>query len=898
MLLHAAIHWPDVADPQLWPLAVQHAVWIYNHVPFVGTGLSPFDVWTKSRFPLRELHHLHVFGCPVYVLEKKLADGKSIGRWHARSQRCIYVGFSDSHSKTVPLVLNPATGSITPQWNVTVDDYFSTVASSFEDLPDFNDTEWRDLFGTKTYHIQPAWDDLDDPDPDLPSSGPSFTPQMTKSHSTQDRLFDNRPPISPSGGAPFSSPGGAPFSSTGGASPRPSPLLSPSSSSSPFQEESFDLEMEKKKSHPPVKLSPTYARILKDPPQAPPTPTPDQIRSHYPSVAPPTPSVSPTALKKLADHNNTGRSEPTLRFKRERKPPSILNYDALGGNIADSGGLSLDLNLPEMGFAFKAVFHDFPTLGDAENAFVPICQAFEEEISEMYNIEIEIYKASKKKDPDTLSFDAAMRDYPNIRAWLESALKEITQLESKQCWIEIRKCEIPKGAKLIPCTWVFRIKRNPAGDIIKFKGRICLRGDLMDSNEESFAPVCMWSSVRYFLIMAIILNWVTVSVDWNNAFIQAVLKTPMYMATPRGFSNKYGSDGCLKVLKSLYGSKFAPRNWYMHLRSALIDKLGMKECPQDKCLLYRKDLLLVLYVDDAGIAAPTRKHIDDFVQELRDLDFDLDIEDDFNSYLGIGIEPFPDGSRHMTQSGLIKKILKTTQLENCKPNNTPARPLALGSDPDGELFDEHDFSYASVVGMLLYLSNNTRPDITFAVSQVARFTSSPKLSHAKAIKHIVRYLAGTIHKGLIVKPDGTFNIRTWVDADFSGIYGQEPEDNPKSAQSRFGYIITFAGMPLVWKSKIIDEICLSTLHAEYVGLTHAVKAMIPIRDMIAFVLEHLNLPTESPEIHCSVFEDNQGAYLLATNQRISPRTKYFNVKYHFSSGNMYLIQSRILTDGS
>ena len=76
----------------------------------------------------------------------------------------------------------------------------------------------------------------------------------------------------------------------------------------------------------------------------------------------------------------------------------------------------------------------------------------------------------------------------------------------------------------------------------------------MDSNEESFAPVCNWSSVWFFLIMALILGWETVSVDWNNAFIQAVLKTPMYMSIPRVFKSKYGSDGCLKVSKYLYGS--------------------------------------------------------------------------------------------------------------------------------------------------------------------------------------------------------------------------------------------------------------------------------------------------------------------------------------------------------
>ena len=52
MMLHSAVHWPDVSDPTLWPLAVKHAVWIHNRLPQPSTGLSPIDLWTKQRFPL------------------------------------------------------------------------------------------------------------------------------------------------------------------------------------------------------------------------------------------------------------------------------------------------------------------------------------------------------------------------------------------------------------------------------------------------------------------------------------------------------------------------------------------------------------------------------------------------------------------------------------------------------------------------------------------------------------------------------------------------------------------------------------------------------------------------------------------------------------------------------
>ena len=80
MLLHAAVHWPEVSDPTLWALAVHHAVWIYNRIPNISTGLSPMDLWTRNIYPLCHLHSLHVWGSPVYVLHENLSDGKSIGR--------------------------------------------------------------------------------------------------------------------------------------------------------------------------------------------------------------------------------------------------------------------------------------------------------------------------------------------------------------------------------------------------------------------------------------------------------------------------------------------------------------------------------------------------------------------------------------------------------------------------------------------------------------------------------------------------------------------------------------------------------------------------------------------------------------------------------------------------
>ena len=157
---------------------------------------------------------------------------------------------------------------------------------------------------------------------------------------------------------------------------------------------------------------------------------------------------------------------------------------------------------------------------------------------------------------------------------------------------------------------------------------------------------------------------------------------------------------------------------------------------------------MVLYIDDVGIAAPTQI-MQKFGKELQQEGFNLEIEGDFTKHLGIGIEEQEDGTHHMSQKGLITKIIKTTKVTDCKPNQTLTTQVALGSDPEGEPYNQKDWNYASLVGMLLYVSNNIIADITFAVSQVAGFTAAPKLLHTKAIKSIVRYLARDLDKGLI-----------------------------------------------------------------------------------------------------------------------------------------------------
>jgi hypothetical protein len=158
----------------------------------------------------------------------------------------------------------------------------------------------------------------------------------------------------------------------------------------------------------------------------------------------------------------------------------------------------------------------------------------------------------------------------------------------------------------------------------------------------------------------------------------------------------------------------------------------------------------------------------------------------------------------MTQMRLIKKIITTTKMENCNPNWVPATKEALGIDPKGKPMEE-DWSYPSVIGMLLYLLTNMRPDIAFAVSQVACFKHNPKKSHATAIKMIIRYLARTSDKGTIAKPTGSLLIDCYVDADFASLFGRDPDASRSSAKSNLGYVITLHQGDTLQKFKMMYQ---------------------------------------------------------------------------------------------
>lgn len=401
---------------------------------------------------------------------------------------------------------------------------------------------------------------------------------------------------------------------------------------------------------------------------------------------------------------------------------------------------------------------------------------------------------------------------------------------------------------------------------------------------ETYAPVATWPSIRLIMVHTLLQGWHTRQIDYVQAYPQADIEVDLYMEIPKGFEIKGSKPGefVLKLHKNIYGQKQAGRVWNQHLVNRL-KSIGFIQCKSDECVFFKGNAVYALYTDDSILAGPDPDELDRIIEEMKQAKLDITVEGDLADFLGVKITRKSDGTYHLTQPHLIDSILKDLRLDgnDTKIKDTPAlSSRILTSHPESPDFD-NNFHYRSVIGKLNYLEKCTRPDISYAVHQCARFTINPKEEHGKAIKWLGRYLKGTADKGLILKPDES-SFQVYVDSDFAGNWDRNTaQDDKATARSRYGYIIMYAGCPIVWASKIQQEIALSSTEAEFIGLSYALRTTIPIMELLKeFQANGHKIQSVYPKVHCKVFEDNSGAIEIATVPKMRPRTKHINIKYH------------------
>jgi hypothetical protein len=301
----------------------------------------------------------------------------------------------------------------------------------------------------------------------------------------------------------------------------------------------------------------------------------------------------------------------------------------------------------------------------------------------------------------------------------------------------------PRDRKPIGAKWVFKVKRNAAGEISRYKARLVAQGFAQKPGldfTETFAPVANIDSIRLLLAFAAANDFEIHHVDVKTAFLNGKLEETIYMRQPEGFVAAGKEHWVWELHKTLYGLRQSGRVWYQKLRDALLE-LGFKPSAADPCVFIRSRngvlSFVFTHVDDLGLISNSK---DGIVQLKGELATHFTISDlgELNWLLGIKIvRDREKRTISLSHERYILDVLNKYGLQDLNPVRTPietsirlSKVMPTPATTPGEDRREYsDFPYQSIVGSLMHAAIMTRPDIAHAVQQVAKFMSDPQPAH-------------------------------------------------------------------------------------------------------------------------------------------------------------------------
>ncbi|GJX07177.1 retrovirus-related pol polyprotein from transposon TNT 1-94 [Tanacetum coccineum] len=413
--------------------------------------------------------------------------------------------------------------------------------------------------------------------------------------------------------------------------------------------------------------------------------------------------------------------------------------------------------------------------------------------------------------------------------WIEAMQEELHEFERLEVWELVPP---PDKAFVITLKWIYKVKLDELGGILKNKARLVARGYRQEEGidfEESFAPVARLEAIRIFLAFAAHMNMVIYQMDVKTAFLNGNLREEVYVSQPDGFVDPDKPNYVYKLKKALYGLKQAPRTWYDMLSSFLISNDFSKGSVDPTLFIRRegKELLLVqIYVDDIIFAASTPELCDLFAKIMCSK-FKMSMMGKISFFLGLQISQSPRGI-FINQSKYALESLNKYVFESCDPVDTPMvdKPK-LDEDKDGKAVNPSH--YCGMIGTLLYLT------------------------------------ARTVHWGLWYPKDSSFALTAFADADHAGC-----QDTRRSTS---GSIQLLGDRLVSWSSKRQKSTAISSTEAEYIALSGCCAQVLWMRSQLTdYGFGFNKIP---------MYYDNKSAIALCCNNVQHSRSKHIDIRFHF-----------------
>jgi hypothetical protein len=461
--------------------------------------------------------------------------------------------------------------------------------------------------------------------------------------------------------------------------------------------------------------------------------------------------------------------------------------------------------------------------------------------------------------------------------WKGCMDSEMAQLDEMKVYELV---DPPEGINVVGCRWVYDLKKDETGNVVKRKARLVAQGYSQQPGMDytttgTFAPVMRFDSLRAMLAAAAIHDWEIRQMDVKGAYLNAQLTEDIYMRQPPGYDDGTGRVCHLK--RPLYGLKQAGHEWNREL-TAKLTSIGFSRLRSDYSVYLREKgdlfVIVLVWVDDFLTISNSSVELDRFEREIQSM-WKVKILDEPSIILGIKISRDRDkGTLSLSQSHYVGTILDRFDFSNAYPVSTLLDPnVKLDIDWEDHYKKlEGDpasiYQYSTLLGSLAYAALATRPDIMHAVCALAQFNKNPQPWHFTAAKRIFQYLKGTQHYTLTyggTEQKWSDELTTYCDSDGG---------SKSHRKSISGYIFLLGGGAIAWSSKKQQTTALSTAEAEYVAAVHCFKQVLWFRSFF----KELNMP--QPDMS-TIYSDNQAAISITHHPEFHARTKHLDIALHF-----------------
>lgn len=443
-----------------------------------------------------------------------------------------------------------------------------------------------------------------------------------------------------------------------------------------------------------------------------------------------------------------------------------------------------------------------------------------------------------------------LRRHPEKEGFRRAADAEIKSLEEKGTF---KLVDYPEDKQVLPLKWVFTYKLDDAGYLIRHKARICVRGDLQHhTGDDIYAATGAYRSFRVLMALVCAFGLICHQIDFKNAFINAHMDEEVYTTCPPG----YGKSGKVwKLRRALYGLRKSPKLWFNELVTFL-QGLGFEYCPDEPCILVNNEthLILFLYVDDLLVIAHQEylHQVNEFKTAVHRKYGIKDLGEAI-SFLNIRIlRDIKAKKLWISQDGYIDKLKVKFGIDQSMRTATPLISSYRPQPFEGQATIQQITEMQEKVGSILYAAVVSRPDVSFAASQLSQFTLNPSPEHLRYANRVLAYLqttqyyaiefSGSIDKAIEGEMGDDEVLQLSSDASFA--------DDPETRKSTQGYLMKLFNGAIMWQSSRQKTVTTSTTEAELLSLSHTARETISLYRLFQQIEFS---PEQQPRILC----DNQ-----------------------------------------